>query len=97
MRAFAGVVLGMVAFATGAAETEPVVPGSLEDLARFRKPPTEVKMVVDGFLWVEAEDFADYGEWRIDTQFVHKMGSAYLLAAGVCQPIKDAVTEVKVP
>ena len=79
------------------AQTDAVVPGSLEDLARFRKPPVENKMVVDGFLWVEAEDFADYGEWRIDTQFVHKMGSAYLLAGGVCQPIKDAVTEVIVP
>jgi len=97
LNSIAAMALGLFAFAAGAAETEPVVPGSLEDLARFRKPPTEAKMVVDGFLWVEAEDFSDYGEWRIDTQFVHKMGSAYLLAAGVCQPIKDAVTEVKVP
>ena len=87
----------MGALSVCAAEAEPVVPGSLEDLARFRKPPVENKMVVDGFLWVEAEDFADYGEWRIDTQFVHKMGSAYLLAGGVCQPVKDAATEVQVP
>lgn len=89
---------GAVALATVSwAQTDAVVPGSLEDLARFRKPPVENKMVVDGFLWVEAEDFADYGEWRIDTQFVHKMGSAYLLAGGVCQPIKDATTEVQLP
>jgi hypothetical protein len=80
-----------------AAETEPIIPGSLEDLARFRKPPVENKMVADGFLWVEAEDFSDYGEWRLDTQFVHKMGSAYLLAGGVCKPIKEATTEVQVP
>ena len=88
---------GLFAGVAGAAEADAVVPGSLEDLARFRKPAVENKMVVDGFLWVEAEDFADYGEWRLDTQFVHKMGSAYLLAGGVCQPVKEAVTEVQVP
>lgn len=96
-RAVFALALSVFACAAGAAETDAVIPGSLEDLARFRKPPAEVKMVVDGFLWVEAEDFADYGEWRIDTQFVHKMGSAYLLAGGVCQPIRDAATEVQVP
>jgi hypothetical protein len=95
-RTFA-VMLGLFAGMAGAAERGAVVPGSLEDLARWRKPPVENKMVVEGFLWVEAEDFADYGEWRLDTQFVHKMGSAYLLAGGVCKPIKDAATEVQVP
>jgi len=74
-----------------------VVPGSLEDLARFRKPSREIKMVVDGFLWVEAEDFTDYGEWRLDTQFVAFMGSPYLLAGGVGKPIKDATTEIQIP
>ena len=79
-----------------AAEAE-IVPGSPADLARFRKPPREITMVKDGFLWVEAEDFADYGEWRLDTQFVHLMGSAYLLAGGVGQPIRDATTELRIP
>jgi len=74
-----------------------VVPGSLEDLARFRKPVREIKMAADGFLWVEAEDFADYGEWRLDTQFVAFMGSPYLLAGGVGKPIKDATTEIQIP
>ncbi|MBR4937554.1 MAG: hypothetical protein IKZ22_01615, partial [Kiritimatiellae bacterium] len=41
--------------------------------------------------------FADYGDWRIDTQFVHKMGSAYLLAVGVGKPIGAASTEVDIP
>ena len=91
------VALSVCTLVACAAETEPIIPGSLEDLARFRKPPVENKMVVDGFLWVEAEDFSDYGEWRLDTQFVHKMGSAYLLAGGVCKPIKDATTAVQVP
>lgn len=61
----------------------------------FRKPPRPATMVVPGFLWVEAEDFADYGDWRLDTQFVQQMGSAYLIAAGVGQPIGDAATEVQ--
>ena len=29
---------------------------------------------------VEAEGFADYGGWSLDTQFIHIMGSSYLLA-----------------
>ncbi|MFA5688835.1 MAG: FAD-dependent oxidoreductase [Kiritimatiellales bacterium] len=75
---------------------ETVVPGSFKDLAWFRKPVGNIEMAVDGFLWIEAEDFLDYGEWRIDTQFVHKMGSAYLLAAGVGEPLRNAVTEVQI-
>jgi len=72
------------------------VPGSLDDLARFRKPVRKVTMVADGFLWVDAEDFTDYGEWRLDTQFVAFMGSPYLLAGGVGTPIRDAVTEIQI-
>jgi hypothetical protein len=68
-----------------------------KDLVVFRPPPNEARMVVGGFLWVEAEDFADYGEWKLDTQFVHKMGSAYLLACGVGKPVGEAATEVHVP
>ncbi len=48
-------------------------------------------------LWVEAEDFADYGGWILDTQFAHKMGSGYLLAPGVGNPVKDATTSVQIP
>jgi hypothetical protein len=62
----------------------------------FRKPPREARMVVPGYLWLDAEDFADYGGWVLDTQFVHLMGSAYLLAAGVGRPVADAQTDVEV-
>ena len=65
-------------------------------LQEFRKPPREVREVQPGFLWIDAEDFADYGGWWIDTQFVAFMGSAYLIAAGVCEPVKDATTTVQV-
>lgn len=72
-------------------------PAKYTDMVVFRPPPNEARMVVDGFLWVEAEDFADYGAWKLDTQFVHKMGSAYLIASGVGEPIGEAVTELRLP
>jgi len=63
----------------------------------FRKPPRDVREVVRGFLWVDAEDFADYGGWTLDTQFVYLMGSAYLIASSVGAPVADATTTVNVP
>ncbi|MCX7046781.1 MAG: FAD-dependent oxidoreductase [Candidatus Sumerlaeota bacterium] len=63
----------------------------------FRKTPRASRMVQDGFLWVEAEDFSDYGRWLLDTQFVQNMGSGYLIAAGVGRPIADASTRVEIP
>ncbi len=67
------------------------------EMEGFRKPARDVNMVADGFLWIDAEDFANYGGWRLDTQFVHKMGSGYLLAAEFGNPVADATTTVKVP
>ena len=46
---------------------------------------------------VEAESFADYGGWSLDTQFIEIMGSPYLLAHGLGEPVKDAATTVTVP
>lgn len=63
---------------------------------RLKAPRREVKEHVPGFLWIEAENFASYGGWILDTQFAHKMGSAYLLAPGVGVPVTDAVTSVDV-
>ncbi|MDZ8119301.1 FAD-dependent oxidoreductase [Pontiella agarivorans] len=55
------------------------------------------EMAVPGFIWIDAEDFSDYGGWSMDTQFVPQMGSPYLLAAGIGNPVKDAVTTLTVP
>ncbi|MBX2823453.1 MAG: FAD-dependent oxidoreductase, partial [Gammaproteobacteria bacterium] len=52
------------------------------------------KAVVPGYVWVEAEDFKDYGGWWMDTQFVPRMGSPYLLAAGIGYPVADATTTI---
>jgi len=45
-------------------------------------------------LFVEAESFSDKGGWVVDQQFMDLMGSSYLLAHGIGQPVKDAVTQV---
>ncbi len=45
---------------------------------------------------VEAEGFVDHGGWQLDTQFVDSMGSPYLLAHGLGQPVEDAVTKITV-
>ena len=52
----------------------------------FRAPVEAPVEHVPGFLWVEAEGFADYGSWQVDTQFTHKMGSAYLICPGANSP-----------
>jgi len=48
-------------------------------------------------VWVEAERFDDYGGWVNDAQFIDQMGSPYLLATGMGEPVRDAVTQVDLP
>jgi hypothetical protein len=97
-RWLAGLLLGcFAAIGLGTdAETSRLLPLGPE-MEEFRKPVRAVSSLVPGFLWIDAEDFADYGGWRIDTQFVHKMGSAYLLVAGMGTPVADAQTTVQIP
>jgi len=66
-------------------------------LDALRTPPRTIAAADDGTLWIDAEDFADYGGWLLDTQFVHLMGSAYLMAAGIGTPVADAVVEFDLP
>ncbi len=63
----------------------------------LRKPAREIKAVIPGHIWIDAEDFKDYGGWLLDTQFVHLMGSGYLIASGTGKPVQDAVTEINIP
>lgn len=46
---------------------------------------------------IEAESFNEFGGWKLDTQFIHSMGSPYLLAHGLGQPVAPARTTVKLP
>ena len=78
------------AIALGAAAEAPVWNG-------FRAPVRTVKENVRGCLWLEAEHFADYGGWKIDTQYVGHMGSAYLIAPGVTGAVAAASTALDVP
>ena len=48
-------------------------------------------------IFVEAESFTDMGGWSLDTAFTQIVGSPYLLAHGLGQPVKDATTTVVVP
>ena len=48
-------------------------------------------------LLVEAENFSAPGGWSLDTQFIDIMGSPYLLAHGLGQPVADATTTITLP
>ncbi len=49
------------------------------------------------FVFLEAEQFANFGGWNIDQQSMDKMGSPYLLAHGLGIPVEDALTEIEFP
>ena len=95
----AAVALTATAFcaSTLASETKAVSPSREYVNNRFRAPAEEAREKVQGFVWLEAENFADYGGWVVDTQFTHKMGSAYLLAPGVLEPVAPASAKVVIP
>ena len=44
-------------------------------------------------VFIEAESFDDWGGWVNDTQFMDQMGSPYLLAHGLGNPVADAKTK----
>lgn len=49
-------------------------------------------------IWIDTIDFNYKGGWQVDTQFVHLMGSGYLIAAdlpGV--PVEDATVTTAIP
>ncbi len=48
-------------------------------------------------IFVEAESFTEHGGWGLDTAFTHIVGSPYLLAHGLGQPVADAETTVEIP
>ena len=46
---------------------------------------------------VEAEGFDEHGGWSVDQQFMDQMGSPFLLAHGLGEPVEDARTTVSFP
>ncbi len=51
--------------------------------------------LASGLVWLEAESFAATGGWVVDQQFMDLMGSPYLLAHGLGEPVPDAIESVK--
>jgi len=47
-----------------------------------------------GDLLVEAELFQNKGGWEVDGQFIFEMGSPYLLAHGLGEPVENAKTSI---
>ena len=56
------------------------------------KPSPTVPVVL-----LEAEQFTDLGGWVVDQQFMDQMGSPYLLAHGLGEPVRDAQTTARFP
>ena len=49
-------------------------------------------------IWIDTTDFTQKGGWKEDTQFVHLMGSGYLIAADIPGvPVDDATVTVNIP
>jgi hypothetical protein len=48
-------------------------------------------------LFIECETFEDHGGWVVDPQFVEQMGSPYLMAHGLGEPVENASTTIQVP
>ncbi|MFA6172161.1 MAG: FAD-dependent oxidoreductase [Kiritimatiellales bacterium] len=64
----------------------------------IRAPRRAVREVVDGFLWIDAEQFDSYGGWELDTFHTDlTAASGYLLANRLAGPVDDAVTCIRIP
>jgi hypothetical protein len=48
-------------------------------------------------LFVEAESFKEKGGWVVDQQFMDEMGSPYLMAHGMGEPVRRAATLISFP
>ena len=48
-------------------------------------------------LFIECESFAYPGGWVVDPQFVEQMGSPYLMAHGMGEPVENAFTTIQIP
>ncbi len=58
---------------------------------------TKIKLSSEEFVFLEVEQFADFGGWDLDQQSMDQMGSPYLLAHGLGIPVEDAKTRIEFP
>ena len=66
-------------------------------LAAALSSPAATRARNEPVVLLEAEQFANLGGWVVDQQFMDQMGSPYLLAHGLGEPVRDAETTAKVP
>ena len=52
---------------------------------------------VEQSLFIETENFDTAGGWVVDPQFMDQMGSPFLLAHGLGNPVEDAATDITFP
>lgn len=57
---------------------------------------TSASLAQSSTVFVEAESLAQHGGWKLDTSFTLIVGSPYLLAHGLGQPVADAQGTVRV-
>ena len=48
-------------------------------------------------VFVECESFENPGGWVVDPQFTEQMGSPYLMAHGLGEPVENATTAIQIP
>jgi arylsulfatase A-like enzyme len=53
--------------------------------------------ITQSVVMVEPESFADRGGWVVDQQFMDLMGSPFVMAHGLGEPVQDAVGQVQLP
>jgi len=51
---------------------------------------------IDSGILIETESFDQKGGWIVDPQFVEQMGSPYLMAHGMGEPVVDAITAIDI-
>ncbi len=57
----------------------------------------EINSLRENSCFIEAAHFDDYGGWVLDTQYIQNIGSSYLLAHGLGNPVKNAVARINLP
>lgn len=55
-----------------------------------------IAVIAADVIWQEAERFDSIGKWSNDPQHIDIMGSPYLLATGIGNPVDDAVTSLEI-
>jgi thioredoxin reductase len=94
-----GVVVGRAAAMACKYDETPsgVYENHWDEFKELLEEPGDFRAISKTGILIEAESFDDLGGWKIDTQFIHSMGSPYLIAHGLGKPVAPAHTSLKLP